>query len=60
MYITRNPVGEWVGMEANGHLGSGGVGVGSGWLHDRLGRFGQSTVAAMPDARLAATRPPGT
>ena len=59
MYIARDPVGDWIGMEASGHLGAGGVAVGSGWLHDRHGRFGQSSVAAMPDARLAA-RAPGT
>jgi hypothetical protein len=59
MYITRDPVGDWIGMEASGHLGSGGVAVGTGWLHDRLGRFGQSSAAAMPDGRLA-QRLPGT
>lgn len=59
MYLARDPVGEWIGMEAVGHLGAGGIAVGSGWLHDELGRFGQSAVAAMPDARLHQP-PPGT
>jgi hypothetical protein len=59
MYLARDPVGEWIGMEAAGHLGAEGIAVGSGWLHDEAGRFGQSTVAAMPDPRLRQRPPAG-
>jgi hypothetical protein len=59
MYVTRDPVGEWIGMEAIGHLGAGGIALGSAWLHDELGRFGQSSTSAMPDARFRERNQPG-
>jgi hypothetical protein len=52
LYLTRDPVDEWVGMEAAGHMAADGVAVGTAWLYDRNGRIGHSSVAAMPDARL--------
>jgi hypothetical protein len=58
MYIARDPVGEWIGMEAAGHLGADGIAVGTAWLHDELGRFGHSSASAVPDARLRQGGPP--
>lgn len=52
LYLARYPAGEWIGLESAGHLGAGGVGVGSAWMHDSAGRFGHAVVAAAPDSRL--------
>jgi hypothetical protein len=57
LYLSRYPSGEWIGMESAGHLGAGGVGVGSAWMHDRDGRFAQVAAAGTPDPRL--TTPTG-
>ncbi len=54
LYLTRNPVDEWVGMERVGHLGGDGVALGTAWLHDRIGRIGHCSVAALPDPRARA------
>jgi Acyl-CoA thioesterase C-terminal domain/Acyl-CoA thioesterase N-terminal domain len=54
LYLTRDPVDEWVGMEAVGHLGGDGVALGTAWLHDRVGRIGHCSVAALPDPRARA------
>lgn len=52
LYLARDPVGEWLGLEAATHMGTDGIAIGTAWLHDRDGRFGQSSVAATPDPRL--------
>lgn len=54
LHLARYPRGDWVGLESIGHLGAGGVAVGSAWLHDADGRFGQSSTTALPDGRIAA------
>jgi acyl-Coa thioesterase superfamily protein/acyl-CoA thioesterase superfamily protein len=52
VYLSRYPLGEWIGLEVVGHLGADGVAIGSAWLCDSEGRFGQCLTAAMPDARI--------
>ncbi len=52
--LTRNPVDEWVGMERVGHLSGDGVALGTTWMHDRVGRIGHCSVAALPDPRARA------
>jgi len=52
MYLSRYPQGDWLGLEAVGHLGAQGVAVASAWLHDRSGRIGQTIAAALPDPRM--------
>jgi hypothetical protein len=52
MYLARYPNGEWIGMEASGHVGTEGIAVGSAWLYDRPGRIGHVVVAAIPDPRI--------
>ena len=54
LYLTRNPVDEWLGMERVAHLGGDGVALGTAWLHDRVGRIGHCSVAALPDPRARA------
>jgi hypothetical protein len=53
VHLARYPRGEWVGLESVGHVGADGVAVGSAWLHDRDGRFGQCLTTALPDGRIA-------
>jgi hypothetical protein len=50
--LVRDPVGEWIGMEAVGHLGVDGVSSGSAWMYDREGRIGIATVSGITDGRL--------
>jgi Thioesterase-like superfamily len=52
LYLSRDPVDEWIGMEAIGHVGGEGIGLGSAWIYDRAGRIGHASVAGMPDPRL--------
>lgn len=52
VYLARYPRGEWVGLEVVGHLGADGVAIGSAWLSDSEGRFGQCLTTATPDPRI--------
>ncbi len=52
MYLTRDPRGEWIGMESAGHLGAGGVSFGTTWMYDREGVIGHCVAAALPDPRI--------
>ncbi|MGY1746879.1 acyl-CoA thioesterase domain-containing protein [Blastococcus sp. SYSU D00695] len=52
MYLSRDPVGEWIGVESTGHVGTDGVGVGTAWMYDREGRIGSCTAAALADPRI--------
>ncbi len=52
MYLARDPVGEWIGVEATGHVGADGVGVGTAWMYDREGRIGSCVAAALADPRI--------
>lgn len=54
MYLTRDPRGEWIGMESAGHLGADGIGFGTTWMYDRAGRIGHCVAAALPDPRIQA------
>jgi hypothetical protein len=47
VYLSRYPIGEWIGMEVLGHVSADGVCVGSCALHDTRGRIGWSTVAGL-------------
>ena len=52
LYLAREPRGEWIGLESAGHLGAGGVGVGTSWMYDRDGRIGHCVAAALADLRI--------
>jgi len=52
VYLSRYPLGDWVGLEALGHLGAGGIAMAAAWLWDSEGRFGQCLAAATPDPRI--------
>jgi hypothetical protein len=47
IYIEREPVGEWIAVEAQTILASGGVGISEGVLHDERGRVGRATQALL-------------
>jgi hypothetical protein len=52
LYLGRDPVGEWIGVESTGHVGADGVGVGTAWMYDRDGRIGSCVAAALADPRI--------
>lgn len=56
IYLARDPVDDWVGLESRGHTRSEGIALGGASVHDRLGRIGEAIVAAIPDERLRQRR----
>lgn len=52
LHLVRDPVGDWIGLESAGHLGTHGVGIGTAAMFDETGRIGMSTACALPDPRL--------
>ena len=58
LYLARDPLGEWIGMESGGHVGAEGVGVGTSWMYDREGRIGHCVAAALADPRIRDRRRP--
>jgi len=40
VHLHREPVGEWIGLDAQSVTGAAGIGLASGMLHDRRGPFG--------------------
>jgi hypothetical protein len=53
--MAREPVGEWIGLEAAQHLASDGVAVGICTLYDLDGPFGTSTTTALVNPPLRPT-----
>lgn len=51
VHLAREPVGSWVGIDADGILAPNGCGVGVSQLYDADGRFGQSASALLLEAR---------
>jgi hypothetical protein len=51
VYLSRLPVGEWLGFEVVDHQASDGVAFGACALYDEAGRIGQSSVAALAQRR---------
>lgn len=52
LVMAREPVGEWVGLEAAEHLAAGGVAVGTCTLYDLEGPFGTSVTTALANPPL--------
>ena len=57
LYVTRDPVGEWIGFEVVNHQSADGVALGECRLYDTTGPVGQSIVCAVANRRTAMTRP---
>jgi hypothetical protein len=51
--LSRAPVSEWVGLEASGQLGQGGIAIGSCTVYDTEGAIGWSSVCALATSPLA-------
>jgi acyl-CoA thioesterase len=52
--LSRLPVGEWIGVQADSHWAEDGVAVGTATLFDRSGAFGSgmTTAVANPAAQI--------
>ena len=50
LYLQRNPVGAWIGVESSYHGADNGISVGTIGLYDKLGKIGTSTVSAVAQA----------
>ncbi|MFL2804265.1 MAG: acyl-CoA thioesterase domain-containing protein [Dehalococcoidia bacterium] len=51
LYLQRNPIGSWIGVETLYHGASKGVSVGSMNIYDSNGRIGMSTVAGLAQSK---------
>ena len=47
LYIERQPVGEWIGLQAQTTIASGGIGTSESVLFDERGRVGRATQALL-------------
>jgi len=47
LYVERQPVGEWIGLDARTVLAEGGIGTAESVLFDERGRVGQATQALL-------------
>jgi len=52
MFLAREPVSEWIGLDVTNHLGADGIAVGSCTLYDVAGPIGSSTVCALANEVL--------
>lgn len=55
-YLSRYPEGEWIGLDATGHVGADGIAVAAAWLCDEKGRFGHCQSTALADERIVRRR----
>jgi acyl-CoA thioesterase len=53
LYLTRDPVSDWIGFEVSGHVSHAGVAIGHCNLYDTTGPLGTSTVAAVANQRMS-------
>jgi hypothetical protein len=51
LYVEREPVGEWIGLEAQTTVASKGIGVAESVLYDQRGRVGRAVQALLVAAR---------
>lgn len=51
VHLVREPVGEWIGLDARTTIGASGVGLAGGVLHDRRGRVGSCAQALFVQRR---------
>ena len=53
LYLHRDPVGDWIGVEAVAHAAAEGIAVGECALYDLHGAFGRTTVTSVANRRRA-------
>jgi len=51
LYLHRDPIGDWIGMEVAAHHSSQGIGIGECVLYDLEGAFGRSSVCSVANRR---------
>ena len=51
LYLHRDPVGDWIGIEAVAHNAAAGIAVGECALYDLDGPFGRTTVTSLANRR---------
>lgn len=51
LYLHRDPIGEWIGIEAVAHNAAEGIAVGECALYDLHGPFGRTTVTSLANRR---------
>ncbi len=51
LYLHRNPVGEWIGVEVAAHHASEGIAIGECVLYDLEGAFGRASVCSVANQR---------
>jgi len=51
LYLHREPVGEWIGLELVSHNARDGVGIGGCWMHDVEGVLGTVNLSAIAQVR---------
>jgi hypothetical protein len=51
LYIEREPVGEWIGLDSRTLIPAGGIGTSESILYDRRGRVGRATQALVVSPR---------
>jgi hypothetical protein len=47
LYVEREPVGDWIGLQSETRVASGGVGISESVLYDQRGRVGRATQALL-------------
>jgi hypothetical protein len=47
VYVEREPVGEWIGLESSTRIGEGGIGISDSLLYDERGSLGRATQALL-------------
>jgi len=47
LYVEREPIGDWIAMQAQTSIASGGIGVSESVLYDQRGRVGRATQALL-------------
>jgi hypothetical protein len=60
LYLSREPVGEFIGLAADGHTSSDGIAVGQCTVHDVAGPLGYCSTAAIANPGVAPDTRPGT
>jgi Thioesterase-like superfamily len=51
--LARRPIGDWIGLAVRSTLGTTGIGIASGILHDAAGGLGHCTQTQFIEARKA-------
>lgn len=59
LYLHREPVGAWMGLELVGHRSCAGISVGECWLHDVEGPLGTVNLSATAQIRKKVAVTPG-